>query len=1135
MNLFCRVKEPLSGSKFLPISRMCLILLLCNVMQAFASGEEPQMSLSIDMKNVSIEEVLNEIESQSEYRFLYNKQFVNVNRKVDISIKSDKITDVLNSLFGAGEINYVISDRQIVLSRKEQALAAQQQSRVVTGRVVDETGEPVIGANVVQKGTANGIITDVNGQFSLTVSGNAVLTVSYVGYLSQEVETAGKTSLSIQLVEDTRNLDEVVVVGYGTVRKSDLTGAVAKVATEELLQLSTTDIGQALAGRVAGVDVISNSGEPGAGVKIRIRGYGTINNSDPLYVIDGFPANDLNTITPQDIESMEILKDASATAIYGSRGANGVVLIQTKRGRYDKKPSFSVNMYGSLSDAYRSIDLLNAWEFATIRQEALTNGMQTIDPTAAAQFKYVIDNKLEGTNWKDEVTRTGLLQNYNLSVNGGGDRSAYDIGLTYSGEQGVVKYNERNGLTIRANNSYKLTKNIELGANLTYSKQSRIGATSGNYYGGIWPAVLSADPLTPAWDAYTDNWGEIVYSDVSYHPARTAYFAGGDYNDNLSHFFMANAFLQVNDIGLKGFSFRTQYGTSAFSTSSQTYSPVYYVSANQASERSSLTENRYTFSSWLWNAYFMYNKAFGLHNIGATLGTETQKTTNKSLFAMAQDIPEERNMWYLSQTADKSTYSASSTGEMNSMASFFFRANYSYANKYLFTGTIRTDGSSKFAKGNKWGYFPSFSLGWNAHEEAFLKESAASAWLTQLKARAGWGQVGNERSAGSNDYIALMTNGYTAAIGNALRDGAIQQMYANTALSWEAAEQLNVGVDFGIWGMKLSGTVDYFVRTTRDMILATPIPQYAGMTRARTNAGEMRNKGLELSLRWQDRKGKFSYSIAGNLSLVQNEVLNLGSDDPVYGGDIGRLQAPFTRTEVGREMAFFYGYKTDGLFQSWEEVNAHTYTGADGQSYPIQPNAAPGDVRFLKLSDDGQPLNVNDRTYLGSAMPDMTWGLNLNLGYRNVDLMVFLQGALGFEIANAKVLDLYSSNMVQWNMSKEMMNRWTGPGSTNKYPRVISTDPNENSRFSDRYIEDGTYVRIKNVQLGYSLPNSLIAKARLTRLRFYASVDNLWVFTGYTGFDPEMGDYLENPLNNGIDMVSYPRPRIMTLGLNLTF
>ncbi|MDR1356082.1 MAG: TonB-dependent receptor [Tannerellaceae bacterium] len=1134
MNFLNGFKWPAIVSRIRPVMGTCLILFACNVVQAFAL-EEAQETLTIDMRNVSIEEVLNEIESQSEYRFLYNKQLVNLNRRVDISVKSDRITDVLNSLFDANDIKYVISDRQIVLSRSERAVALQQQVRTVSGTVTDESGEPVIGANVVQKGTTNGIITDLDGRFSLSIPGSAVLVISYVGYLTQEIQTSGKTSFDIRLVEDSRSLDEVVVVGYGTVRKSDLTGAVAKVSTEDLLQLSTTDIGQALAGRVAGVDVISNSGEPGAGVKIRIRGYGTINNSDPLYVVDGFPTNDLSTVTPQDIESMEILKDASATAIYGSRGANGVVLIQTKKGRYDKKPTFSVNVYGSMSDVIRSIDLLNAWEFATIQQEALTNGGQTISPTTAAQFKYVIDNKLKGTNWEDEVTRTGLTQNYNVSVNGGGDRSAYDIGVTYAGEQGIVKYNERNSLSIRANNTYKLSKNVELGANLTYSRQSRIGATSGNYYGGLWPSVLGAEPLVAAWDSYTDNWGEVLYSEVYNHPARTVYFASSDFQDNISHYFMANTFLQINDIGLKGLSFRTQYGTQAFSASSQTYSPVYYVSSNQQTERSSLMEYRNNFSSWLWNAYFMYNKTSGAHNVGATLGTEIQKTSTKSLNASAQDIPEERNMWYLSQTADRSTYSASSDGSMNSLASFFFRTIYSYADKYLFTGTIRSDGSSKFAEGHKWGYFPSFSLGWNVHEEAFLKESSVGNLFTQLKVRTGWGQVGNEQSAGSNDYIALMTNGYTAAIGNALRDGAIQEMYANTQLSWEAAEQLNLGVDFGIWDMKLSGTIDYFVRTTRDMILATPIPQYAGMTRARTNAGEMRNNGLELSLRWQDRKDKFSYAISGNVSFVKNEILSLGSDDPVYGGDIGRLQAPFTRTEVGREMAYFYGYKTDGLFQTWDEVNAHTYTGADGQQHLIQPNAAPGDVKFLKLSDDGLPLNVDDRTYLGSAMPDMTWGLNLSLGYRNFDLMVFLQGALGYEIANAKVMDLYSSSMVQWNMSKDMMNRWTGSGSTNKYPRVISTDPNENSRFSDRYIEDGTYVRIKNVQLGYSLPNSLISKAKLTRLRFYASVDNLWVFTAYSGFDPEMGDYLANPLNNGIDMVSYPRPRVVTLGLNLTF
>ncbi|MDR1644829.1 MAG: TonB-dependent receptor [Tannerellaceae bacterium] len=1125
------------------IMRICLILLVGSVVQTYASGQ-PQETLSIDMRNVSIEEVLNEIESQSGYRFLYNKQLVNVNRKVNISIQSDKITEVLNNLFTTNDIKYVISERQIVLSRNERTSSAQQQNRTISGTVVDETGTPVIGANIVQKGTTNGIVTDLDGRFSLTIPGNAALTVSYVGYLSQEITTAGRTSFNIQLVEDTRSLDEVVVVGYGTVRKSDLTGAVAKVSTEDLLQLSTTDIGQALAGRVAGVDIISDSGQPGSGVKIRIRGYGSINNSDPLYVVDGFAVTDINNISPQDIESMEILKDASATAIYGSRGANGVVLIQTKKGGFDRKPTFNVNVYGSMSNVMRTVDLLNAWQFATLKREALTNAGMPIDPVMEAQFNYVIDNKLEGTDWEQEAIRTGFNQNYNVSVNGGGTRTAYDFGFTFTNEQGVTRFNDMQSIIVRANNTYKLTNKIELSMNLNYTHRDRKGqgngvsgyqGGNGNYYGGIWSSIMAADPLAPAWDDYTDNWGEILYSDVSFHPSRSLYEGSERYVTSQANMFSGNVALQLNDLfNLKGFSFRTQYGTRVNYDERTSYSPVYFIAGNQNRQRSSLSLSRPKNNSWLWNGYFSYTNVLQeKHSIAATLGTELQKRANFSFNASASDIPEPENMWYLDQTADATSYSANSSASSSAMVSYFVRGNYVYDNRYLFTATVRADGSSKFLK--KWGYFPSFSLGWNVHEEAFAKETDISSWLSQLKVRLSWGQIGNEASAGNSDYVAVMTSGYTAALGGANRPGALQQAYANSALTWEAAEQLNFGADFGLLNMKLSGTVDYFIRTTKDMILATPIPQYAGMWRARTNAGKMRNNGLEVTLKYQDRKGKFNYAIGGNLSFVTNEVLDLGSPDPVYGSNIGRIQQPFTRTEVGREMGYFYGYKTDGLFQTWDEVNAHTYTGEDGQQHLIQPNAAPGDVRFVKLSDDGKELNENDRTYLGSAMPDVTFGLNFNLGYSNFDFMLFLQSALGNEIANAKMQDLYSSNMIQWNMSADMMNRWTGPGTTNEYPRLHSSDPNQNIRFSDRYIEDGSYLRIKNVQLGYTLPKSLAAKLKISRLRVYTSVDNLYVFTSYRGFDPEMGDYLGETLNNGVDMGSYPRPRTITAGLNLTF
>ena len=395
----------------------------------------------------------------------------------------------------------------------------------------------------------------------------------------------------------------------------------------------------------------------------------------------------------------------------------------------------------------------------------------------------------------------------------------------------------------------------------------------------------------------------------------------------------------------------------------------------------------------------------------------------------------------------------------------------------------------------------------------------------------GWGQVGNEASAAQFGYISLMNSSYRAVIGDQLQQGQIQRTFANSELAWETAEQVNFGIDFGTLNMRLTGTIDYFVRTTKDMILRTPIPLYVGMERANTNAGSMRNKGLEVTLRWNDKIGKdFSYSISANASFVRNKVLALGSPDPIYGGGVARKAENFTRTEVGREMAYFYGYKTDGIFQNWDEIN--NYKSPDGQL--IQPSAAPGDVKFLKTANDGLPLNPEDRTYLGSGMPDATFGLNLTANYKGFDFSMFMQSCVGNEIANALVMDIYSSEFGQWNMSKKMMNRWHGEGTTNIYPRLIASDPNENARFSDRYVENGSYLRMKNLQLGYTLPSTFTKKFNVSKLRIYSSIDNVFVLTKYSGFDPEMGDLMGNPLSIGVDLASYPRPRTFVLGFNIS-
>ncbi|MDR0348274.1 MAG: TonB-dependent receptor [Tannerella sp.] len=1008
------------------------------------------------------------------------------------------------------------------------ALFAQQIR--VTGVVVDSSKDPVIGVNVLLRGTTIGATTDIDGKYVLDAPGNGILVFSYLGMHQQEVPVNGRTTINVTLEEDAKLIDEVVVVGYGTMKKSDLTGSVGTVTTEELTQLSTVDIGQAIAGRVAGVDVISNSGAPGSGNKIRIRGYGTINSSDPLYVVDGFPVSDIDYLSPQDIESLEILKDASATAIYGSRGANGVVLIKTKGGRFNSKIAVNATIYGSMSHVMKKIPLLNAWEFATLKKELYSNSGMELSPVTAKMFDYVIDNKYTGTDWTDEVTRSAYSQNYSVDVNGGSDWQTFSVGGTYSKTNGVLKYNNMDVITIRANNNYKLHHGIGLGVNVVYSSRQTFGGNGdGNYYGSVWPSVLRADPLAPAWDTYTDNWGEIRNSDSSYQPARRLYMASKEYAKNSSEMLIGNLSLQISDLfSIKGLSFSSQYGIRRNFGQSKTYTPVWYVSADQNNSTSSLSVDRNNFSSWLWNGYMTYNKSTGKHNVNITLGSETQEFELTSLNASASDVPADPNNRYISMTETPSSRASTETKNYwERMASFFIRANYSFASKYLLTITGRADGSSKFI--SHWGYFPSFSLGWNLQEEMFVKNLNLP--FNQLKMRAGWGQVGNSNSAGIADVYALMVQGSNAVLNNEIHVGSTQEKLPNSKLQWEAAEQLNFGIDFGIFDMRLTGTLDYFIRTTRDMILATQIPLYVGNTRPNMNLGKMRNRGLETTFRWSDRVNDFSYSVGLNASFITNEVISLGTPDPVWGGNIARLQVPFTRTVPGMEMAHFYGYKTTGIFQNQDEIN--NYKTSSGEL--MQPNAAPGDVKFAKTSDDGLPLNDNDRTYLGSGMADVTLGINATAAYKGFDISLFLQSSIGNEIANAAVMDLYSSTFEQYNMSKNMINRWTGEGSTNKYPRLYMNDLNQNGRFSDRYVEDGSYLRVKNIQLGYTLPAMLTHRFKVERLRFYISADNLCVLTGYSGFDPELGDYLSSPLNNGIDLATYPRPRTIVAGLNLTF
>lgn len=992
------------------------------------------------------------------------------------------------------------------------------QSVQITGTVTDaKDGEPLPSV-VVQGSGNNATITDLDGKYSITASQGDNLSFSFLGMVTKTVKVGTQNTINVTLEEDNQMLDEVVVVGYGTMRKSDNTGALSSLKSDQVTQLSVVDVTQAIQGRAPGVSVINNSGEPGAGTKVRIRGTGSVNNSDPLYVVDGFPVNDISHIAPHDVESMEILKDASAVAIYGSRGANGVILVKTKGGSFNKKTEVNVNVFGGFTNVDKKIDLLNAWEYATLKLESFKNANLIPSVNMQSILDYAIANKSVGTNWQDEVLRTGYTQNYNVNVSGGSERNKYDVGVTYSDENGVVKNTFMDKFMFHLNNEYKLFKDVSIGVNMSYTTYSKSGNDS-NYYSGALTQSLKVDPVSAAWDSYTDEFGEVYFS-YGTNPGRLVY--ENKFRKKSEDRFIANAYLQLDNLfKLKGLSFRAQFGKQFTFTKERNYYPVFYITADQQRDRSNLTEDRRDNTYWNTNEYFSYVNTFGKHSVNATLGVEAEKSKWSNSYASVYDVPEDENLQYLGMAANKENLQVSGGASHNALLSAFFRGNYSYDGRYLFTGTFRADGTSRFKK--KWGYFPSFSAGWNMLEESFMNGVKYNSVFSQLKLRAGWGHVGNQASAGNFDYLSLMTNGYTAVFGGTQVDGALQQKLANEELSWETSEQYNIGLDYSLFNGSLSGSVDYFIRNTNDMILDTPIPMYAGMWRPKTNAGSVRNSGLEFSINYDTTIGKEFHLNAGfNISFIKNKVTSLGGGEPLYG--------QYTKTEEGREIASFYGLQTAGIFKTQEQLDA--YVNKDGN--PIQPNAGLGDVIFVDRNNDGL-IDDNDRMHLGSANPDFTYGFTLSAAYKGFDLNAFLQGSQGNEIANYMYTVLYSTSMEDNNNSKAMMGRWTPDNPNADLPRVHASDPNQNVRFSDRFVEDGSYIRLRTLQLGYTLPANLSKKLFLNRARIYVSADNLFTITNYSGFNPEAGDLWGGPLNAGVDMATYPIPRVFTIGCNLNF
>lgn len=1006
------------------------------------------------------------------------------------------------------------------------------QDKTVSGTVTDEGNMPIPGVSIIVQGTNHGTSTDFDGNFTLTLSeGQDVLLFSYVGFKTEEVVVGDQTTINVVLQTDMVGLDEVVVIGYGAVKKSDLTGAVSSVSGDDLLKVASNRPVEAIQGRVAGVTINKSSGQPGAGMKVRIRGVGSTNNSDPLYVVDGVPmGNDIEFLAPEDIESIEILKDASSTAIYGNKGANGVIIVTTKGGNASTKPEFSFNTYYGIAETPNRVELLNASQHGQLILEAAANDGQTLPTNLESRINFAIANNAAGTNWQSEVFRQSQQQNYNLSVRGGiasekvnGGKLIYSLSGSIFDEDGIVRNTDFKKYIFNTKTEYHFNKNITAGVQINLFSDETGNFPQGIYNGPI-PLALTTSPI----DSPTNEDGEFIPMMTAFGNNPALVVDQLKYGENRTNSYMFRSWLDINL--LEDLNFKTTYQVSNGAIHNKNYSPAYYLNENFNRPESQLFEQRGDFYSWTWINLLNYNKVFNdVHRVMATLGHESSYNSTAGFSATGINVPEQDYLQYLNLASSFNERVNAYQGQAGT-ESYFFRGFYSYDNKYMLTGTVRYDGSSKFAGDNKWGLFPSFGASWRAEEEQFIKDLNV---FSALKFRAGWGRVGNQASAQAGSDVANIGNYSMQYVFNDVQyQGGTTTNIPTPDLKWEIVETLNFGLDMGFLQGDLSLTADYFIKDTRDMITRVALPGYYPKDRPNANIGTMNNKGFEFAANYGNNIGAFNFSVGANITLIENEITKLNSDADAFidGGYIDKLGFT-TRTESGREIAYFYGYQTDGIFRSQEEVDNYA---------SIQPNAQLGDVRFVDTNGNGV-IEADDRTYLGSGQADFYYGFVFNFEYKGIDLSGNFFGIEGAEIVNGMSLRLLDVNDY-YNAYEDRLNRFHPENNPNgSQPRVTLSDANNNLRFSDRYVEDGSFLRLKNLQIGYTIPQKLLEKSGIERLRFYVSGQNLLTFTDYRGYDPEIGDLTQDAASDvqslgiGVDLGNYPQPRLYYFGLNLNF
>ena len=1013
-------------------------------------------------------------------------------------------------------------------------LNAQNLQGVITDQT---TGETLPGATVMVKGTTQGTVSGIDGDYNLPLgAGQHIITFSYVGYMTREIDISiepGETLIrNIQLQADITTFEEFVVVGYGTQQKKVVTGAISSVDADQITATPILRVEQAMQGRAAGVQVTNLSGQPGEAPTVRIRGAGTTGNAEPLYVVDGMVVGGIDYLNPGDIESIDVLKDAASAAIYGARAANGVVLITTKSGTKGDM-TLNYSFYQGIQNVARFVDVLDAEQYMMMMNEGARNAGSTNLPFDLDEIP------AHNTNWQKELFETNApISNHELSITGGTERSTYASSLSYFSQEGIIggDRSQFDRFTARLNTRHQVNDFIQFGNNLAYTHIIRRGIASNASFNAAYSSALNLDPLTPVYEedeawlsqppysnqpVVTNSDGQVygisrnVGAEIVNPLALLEIQTGETRVDKI----VGNVFGELEPVD--DLKFRSSLGIDLAYVLGDSHQPLFYLNGAQYNlEKTSVQKNIDRYYTWQWENTLSYAKKIDDHNFSALVGTTASKSNFENLYGFNADVDVSNpDHVYLNMATDTVWQAYGGAGH-SALLSLFGRVTYDYQARYAFNATIRRDGSSKFGPNNRFGTFPSFGATWMISEENFFPSLGP---LEVIKLRASWGVNGNQE-IGDYQFISTIDRSRGYIFGGGRAFGASPSYIANLDIMWEESEQIDIAIDFGAYDNRLTGTVDYYIKTTKGLLERIPIPGHVGNDPPFANVGSVENRGVEMSLNWRHFTGDFNYSIGANAAYNQNKMTKIGNAEGVLPGATWAVAGMVTRAELGLPIGYFYGYVTDGIFQNWADVYSHV--NANGQL--LQPLAQPGDVRFVDIDGDGR-LTPDDRTMIGNPTPDWTFGLNANFDYKNFDLSFLVIGTYGNDVFNG----IRRRDLNDTNLSTDMLDRWTGEGTSNTIPRFSFSDPNRNNRISDLYIEDASFVRLKNIQIGYTLPMNILNRIKARSMRVYVSAENLFTLTGYSGADPEIGAL--SSFDIGIDRGIYPQARTFRLGTSISF